>query len=93
MVPALLTALCALALVAVIARPLLGPGRDESEAADHDVREADAQVAGALAAIEEIEFDRASGHLSEEDFAALSADAKRRAVELIRRREGEDPPA
>lgn len=89
MIAALVVAILALALVVLVARPLLAPTSRGLAAPQEQTREVDAQVADALAAIEEIEFDRASGHLSEEDFAALSTDAKRRAVELIRRRDAE----
>lgn len=87
MLPAVLVAVLALVLVALVARPLSVRAKTLAAPPDEATREADAMVAAALAEIEEIEFDRASGHLSDEDFAALSADAKKRAVELIRHRD------
>lgn len=87
MLAAIVVAILALGLVAVVARPLLSPKAALDAAPDGELCEADAQVSDALAEIEEIEFDRASGHLSDQDFAALSEDAKRRAVEMIRRRD------
>ncbi len=93
MLPAILVAVLALLLVLALARPLVARAESSPAPAAEEVSEIDAQVAGALAEIEEIEFDRASGHLSEEDFSELAADAKKRAVELIRRRDAADPSA
>lgn len=42
-----------------------------------------------LDAIREIEFDHATGHLSDDDFAALDAEERGRALELMRRRDAE----
>jgi hypothetical protein len=47
-----------------------------------------------LASIKEIEFDHASGHLSDEDFSTLNADERAKAIELLRVRDAmEHPPA
>jgi hypothetical protein len=83
-----------LAFVAVgvlIAWPALhGPEPDAQAAAgatQEERRQVEEDLERTLAAIKEIEFDRASGHLSDEDFRALDADERARAVELLRRRD------
>lgn len=93
MLPTILVAVLALLLVLALARPLLTRPEPSSAPTVDEVSEIDAQVTGALAEIEELEFDRASGHLSGEDFSELAADAKKRAVELIRRRDAAEPSA
>ncbi|MCB0882937.1 MAG: hypothetical protein KDC33_12080 [Thermoleophilia bacterium] len=40
-----------------------------------------------LDAIREIEFDHATGHLSDEDYRALDAEERNRALDLLRRRD------
>ena len=62
------------------AAPKAGPP-DEREERRRDLREA---LDRSLAAIREIDFDHRSGHLSDEDFAALDAAERARAVALIR---------
>ena len=60
-----------------------GPSRPpRTRSARRELRET---LDRSLAAIKEIEFDHRSGHLSDEDFAALDAAERARAVELIRR--------
>ena len=55
---------------------------DEVEDRRRDLRES---LERSLAAIREIEFDHGAGHLSDEDFAALDAAERARAVDLIGR--------
>lgn len=82
-----------IALAVAIAWPLLQVSdeagtADGSDPAATDARRAvDEDLQRTLQAIKEIEFDRAAGHLSDEDFAALDADERARAVELMRRRD------
>jgi uncharacterized membrane protein len=86
-----LVVILTLAVACAVAWPLLrGGGRgaardggppDESEERRRDLREA---LDRSLAAIREIDFDHRSGHLSDEDFAALDAAERARAVALIR---------
>jgi hypothetical protein len=75
--------------VALVAWPLL---RNVPEPASEDPRSderrrLDDEIERSLAAIREIEFDRRAGNLSEEDFAALDAQERARAVDLLRRRD------
>ena len=60
-----------------------------SDAADTDDarRQVDDDLERSLQAIREIAFDRATGHLNDEDFTALDDDERARAVELMRRRD------
>ena len=83
----LIVAIAALAVVALVAWPLVrvdadAPPPDPDEEARRDV---DEQLAAALEAIREIEMDHRAGNLSDEDFAALDAAERARAVELMRR--------
>ena len=83
----LIVAVAALAVVALVAWPLVraepdAPTPDPGEDARRDV---DEQLAAALEAIREIEMDHRAGNLSDEDFAALDAAERARAVELMRR--------
>jgi len=80
-----------LVVASVVAWPLLRGGDrasapetgppDEREERRRDLRES---LDRSLAAIREIEFDHSAGHLSDEDFAALDAAERARAVALIR---------
>jgi hypothetical protein len=83
----LIVAVAALAVVALVAWPIV---RAEPDAAPPDPaeearRDVDEQLAAALEAIREIEMDHRAGNLSDEDFAALDAAERARAVELMRR--------
>lgn len=62
-------------------------GREAVAEGADEARRVQDELDRSLQAIKEIAFDRASGHLSEEDFRALDADERARAVELIRRRD------
>ena len=86
---ALILAAVALALVVVLAWPLVAR-RDESVPADPgaDARRAlEEDLARSLGAIREIEMDHRAGNLSDEDFAELDRAERARAVELMRRRD------
>lgn len=87
-VVAVVVILCAVLGVAV-AWPLLQREPELEDAADRDAerRSLEDELHQSLAAIKEIAFDRDSGHLSEADFAALDADERARAIELMRRRD------
>lgn len=81
------------ALGLLIAWPVLAGDTTEAEGEEavaegaDEARRVQDELDRSLQAIKEIAFDRASGHLSEEDFRALDADERARAVELIRRRD------
>ena len=83
----LIVAIAALAVVALVAWPLVraepdAPPTDPDEDARRDV---DEQLTATLEAIREIEMDHRAGNLSDEDFAALDGAERARAVELMRR--------
>jgi hypothetical protein len=83
----LIVAVAALVVVALVAWPLVGAESD-APPPDPDAearRDVDQQLAAALEAIREIEMDHRAGNLSDEDFAALDAAERARAVELMRR--------
>ena len=81
----------------VIAWPVLR-GDQVSEAGESTVGQeltrVDDDLQRTLESIKEIEFDHASGHLSDEDFSTLDADERAKAIELLRERDAiEHPPA
>ena len=83
----LIVAIAALAVVALVAWPLVradadAPPPDPDAEARRDV---DEQLGMSLEAIREIEMDHRAGNLSDEDFAELDAAERARAVELMRR--------
>jgi hypothetical protein len=83
----LIVAIAALAVVAAVAWPLV---RADSDAPVADPtaearRDLDEQLAMSLEAIREIDMDHRAGNLSDEDFAALDAAERARAVDLMRR--------
>jgi hypothetical protein len=87
LVGVVIVAIAALVVVAIVAWPLVGaspdaPPPDPGEDARRDVEE---QLARSLESIREIEMDHRAGNLSDEDFAALDAAERARAVELMRR--------
>ena len=94
----LIVAIAALAVVALVAWPLIGaaPDAPPPDPDDDARRDLDEQLGAALEAIREIEMDHRAGNLSDEDFAALDAAERARAVELMRRadalRQGEHVP-
>jgi hypothetical protein len=76
---------------AVIAWPIVrgDPLPDDAVSAADDQRQrVDDDLQRTLASIKEIEFDHASGHLSDEDFSELDAGERARAIELLRERDG-----
>lgn len=83
-----LIAVLSVALVALIAWPLLAGSRDPAVAAPADDRLAvEEELGRSLDAIREIDMDHRAGNLSDEDFEALNRDERARAVELMRRRD------
>ena len=87
-VVAVVLVVCA-ALAVAVAWPLLHPvpEAEDPAVADAERRAVEDELHQSLAAIKEIAFDRDSGHRSEADFAALDADERARAIELMRRRD------
>jgi uncharacterized membrane protein len=87
--------LLSVVVVAIVAWPMLRPrstdpaveAEDAGEARRREGREA---LDRSLAAIREIDMDHRAGHLSDEDFAALDAAERARAVELLKRLDEED---
>lgn len=86
---ALIVAVVALALVAVVAWPLVVRPPDAAPSAPSAAaRQAlEEDLDRSLAAIREIEMDHRAGNLSDEDFADLDRVERARAVELLRRRD------
>lgn len=72
-----------LAAVWLILQPLVAPGRDRVAAYEPPDPE-DTPKGVALAALKEIEFDRETGKLSDEDYAFLKAKYTRAALEALR---------
>jgi hypothetical protein len=83
-----LLAVLALALVALVAWPLVRPrppaGEEETPEA---LRRVEEDLERSLAAIEEIDFDHRAGAMSDADYAALDAAERARAVGLMKRRD------
>lgn len=86
---ALLIGLVGLTVVALVAWPLTHPRPDRGEGPERDPERValDDAIDRSLRAIREIEFDHRAGNLSDEDFASLDRDERRRAAELLRRRD------
>ena len=84
-------ALVALAVVAAIVGPLTRPGTPGPGGADEPDDFEDTPKGIALAALREIEFDRATGKLSEEDYAELKSKYTVEALAVLRAEEA--PPA
>lgn len=83
----LIVAVAALAVVALVAWPLVR-AEDDAPASDAEAdarRDVDEQLGMSLEAIREIEMDHRAGNLSDEDFAELDAAERARAVELLRK--------
>jgi rRNA maturation endonuclease Nob1 len=89
---AIAAALVALATLAVIVGPLTRPGVSAPPGAD-EPEEVDETPKGiALAALREIEFDRATGKLSDEDYADLKAKYTAEALAVLRAEGSTDHP-
>lgn len=74
-----------LAAVWLAAWPLIGRNRAATPASEIERREIEAEKARLLGEIHDLELDQATGKLSDEDFAAIEARLKARAVEVMRR--------
>jgi hypothetical protein len=87
MIGYVLVALAALALIAVVAWPLIRPSLHEGSppAPDDERARIQEDVERSLAAIREIEFDHRAGNLSDADYAALDGAERARTAELLRR--------
>lgn len=84
--------LVAAAAVALVLQPLLvGRVAPMARAADDDepvaIEESESPKIQALLALREIEFDRATGKLSDEDYASLKAKYSRTAIEAMKAEE------
>ena len=79
----------ALAALALVLEPLLAkePSPSPVEPDFTSIEESESPKIRALLALKEIEFDRATGKLSDEDYAGLKAKYSAEAVEEIRREE------
>ncbi len=71
-----------------IAWPVLA-GAGETVTDPSAVDPVDEALDRSLDAIREIEFDHATGHLSDDDFRALDAEERNWALELMRRRDAD----
>ncbi len=88
---AIAAALVALAVVGLLVSPLSRPGEATASGAD-DVEDPEDTPRGiALAALREIEFDRATGKLSDEDYAELKARYTAEALAVLRKEDGAPP--
>jgi len=85
---ALAAALVALAVIAALVSPLSRPGEAAPVGADEAEDAEDTPRGIALAALREIEFDRATGKLSDEDYADLRARYTAEALTVLRQEDG-----
>jgi hypothetical protein len=81
---AIAAALVALAVLSVIVGPLTRPGVSTSAGADEPEDVDDTPKGIALAALREIEFDRATGKLSDEDYTHLKTKYTAEALAVLR---------
>jgi hypothetical protein len=91
----LLLLLVFLVVATVIAWPIVRGDQLPDEhpgSAGHELQRVEEDLERTLDSIKEIAFDHASGHLSDEDFSALDADERARAIELLRERDAITPP-
>ena len=83
-----LIAILSVALVALVAWPLASRRpAPEPSAGDTVLTGVEDDLARSLDAIREIEIDHLAGNLSDEDFAALDAEERSRAVGLMKQRD------
>jgi hypothetical protein len=88
---AVAAALVGLALLALVLSPVLG-GTMTAPVVDDEPEELDETPRGmALLALKEIEFDRATGKLSDEDYASLKARYTEHAIAALRSDRPEAP--
>ncbi len=88
MIPAILTAIVGLVVVALIAWPLIDRRAVDALPADNpELRDLNERVDQALRAVREIDFDHRAGNLSDEDFRDLDRAARAEAARLLRRRD------
>jgi hypothetical protein len=90
---AIAAALVGLAVVALIIGPLTRPGVAAPPGADEPDELEDTPKGVALTALREIEFDRATGKLSDEDYHALKAKYTAEALAILRAEERGRPAA
>jgi len=81
---AIAAALVALAVVALIIGPLTRPGQGSVAGAEEPEDVEETPKGMALAALREIEFDRETGKLSDEDYASLKAKYTAEALAILR---------
>ncbi len=85
---AVAAALVALAVIGLIAGPLLGSGVAAPVGVDEPEELEETPKGMALAALKEIEFDRATGKLSDADYGTLKARYTEEALAVLRRDPG-----
>lgn len=89
---AIAAALVALAVLALIAAPLLGGGAAAPVGVDEPEELEETPKGMALAALKEIEFDRATGKLSDTDYHTLKSRYTEEALALLRQDAGPPSP-
>lgn len=87
---AIAAALVALAVVALIAGPLMQPGVAAPPESDEPDDPEETPKGIALTALREIEFDRATGKLSDEDYEHLKAKYTAEALAILRTEQAPD---
>jgi hypothetical protein len=88
MTAAVLLSVLALAAAAFVVAPLFRPGAAEAERVAQRVSEEEdlhAQNAMALSALRDLEEDRATGKIGDDDYAEIKAALEQRAVDLMKR--------
>jgi hypothetical protein len=90
---AIAAALVALAVVALIIGPLTRPGQGPVAGADEPEDLEETPKGMALTALREIEFDRETGKLSDEDYASLKSKYTAEALAILRLESAPSSPA
>lgn len=90
---AIAAALVALAAVALIIGPLTRPGQGPVAGADEPEDLEETPKGMALTALREIEFDRETGKLSDDDYASLKAKYTAEALAILRLESNDRGPA
>lgn len=85
---AIAASLVALAVVALIIGPLTRPGQGSPAGADEPEDLEETPKGMALTALREIEFDRATGKLSDADYASLKSKYTAEALAILRAEDG-----